>query len=204
MSDQGWSGKLERIFICRVNMRQILALGAIFFVTSSYSVRADTRSDIMNAFNRCAVFSDDRTWLNCIYGAVQPMRSQLGLPPAPASQTNLVPSTMAIPQVAPALAPAPLPQPPPRQRSGGGGFFSFLGGQPILTNMPLADYSIRDGLFTITLANGEVWREVEESPAPHWRAPPSHYLASITKGALASYNLVIKGEGIQYKVQRVK
>ena len=62
----------------------------------------------------------------------------------------------------------------------------------------------RDGLFTVTLGNGEVWREMAGSPIPHWREPPSHYMASIFKGALHSFNLIVAGEGIQYKVRRVR
>ena len=41
--------------------------------------------------SRCGGIADDRTWLDCVYGAAQPMRAQLGLPPAPASQQELVP-----------------------------------------------------------------------------------------------------------------
>ena len=47
---------------------------------------------------RCAGIADDRTWLDCFYGSAQPMRAQLGLPPAPANQQRLVP------QLAPAYA----------------------------------------------------------------------------------------------------
>lgn len=180
-------------------MKRALILGALLLVAFNRPVQADARDDITAAFGRCGVFADDRTWLNCIYGAVQPMRSKLGLPPAPASQTNLVPSATLMPQVAPPPASV-------RQRDSKGGFLSFLtGGQQVLTDVPLTAYSMdRDGLFTITLANGEVWREMAGSPMPHWREPASHYKASISKGAFKSFNLIIAGEGIQYKVQRAR
>jgi len=136
-----------------------------------------------------------------VYGAVEPMRSELGLPPAPTSQTNLVPNATLMPQVATSPAPAPT-----RRTDSGGGFFSYvLGGQPILTNVPLTAYNVdHDGLFTITLSNGQVWRELEGSPTPHWRGPASGYMASISKGALDSDNLMIADEGITYKVKRVR
>lgn len=178
-------------------MKRVLTLSAILLMSINCSVWADDRGNIMAAFGRCGVFADDRTWLNCIYGAVQPMRSKLGLPPAPASQTNLVPSPELMPQVA-----SP-PTPPQREKKGG--ILSYLvGGQQVLTNVPLTAYSMDgDGLFTITLANQEVWREVA-GPLAHWRGPASHYTASISKGALNSFNLIIVGEGIKYKVQRIR
>lgn len=178
-------------------MRRVLTFSAFLLMALNRPVWADDRDTIMAAFGRCGVFADDRTWLNCIYGAVQPMRSKLGLPPAPASQTNLVPSFALMSQA---------PPPPTPERENKDGVFSFLlGGQKILTNVPLTAYGTdRDGLFTITLANDEVWREVPGSPLPHWRGPASHYAASISKGALNTFNLVIVGEGIQYKVQRVR
>jgi hypothetical protein len=180
-------------------MRWVLTFSAFLLMAFNRPVWADDRDNIMAAFGRCGVFADDRTWLNCIYGAVQPMRGKLGLPPAPPSQTNLVPSLALMPQVPP-------PPPSSRERENEGGVISFLvGGQKILTNVPLTDYSTdHDGLFTITLANEEVWREVPGSPLPHWRGPASHYVASISKGALNSFNLIIDGEGIKYKVQRVR
>jgi hypothetical protein len=187
-------------------MKRALLFGAVLLTTFSHAVQADTRTDVKSALNRCDVFADDRTWLNCIYGAVQPMRGRLGLPPAPASQTNLVPSPGAMPQYAP---PPPMPQmasapPPVQQQRGGESFMSFMtGGQKVLTNVPLTAYGTdQDGLFTITLANGEVWHEMAGSPLPHWHGPASHYMVSITKGSMDSFNLVI--EGIQYKAKRVR
>jgi hypothetical protein len=187
-------------------MKRALALAALSLMTFSRVAQADTRSDVMAAFARCGVFADDRTWLNCVYGAVQPMRSKLALPPAPPSQTNLVPSLALMPQPAPSPTGATAPAPTRQSESSGGGIFAYLlGGQPVLTNMPATAYSVdRDGLFTLTLADGQVWREIEGSPTPHWHDPASHYIVSISKGALESYNLMIASEGITYKVKRVR
>ena len=180
-------------------MRRVLTLGAFLLMSINRPVWADDRGNIIAAFGRCGVFADDRTWLDCIYGAVQPMRNKLGLPPAPASQTNLVPSPALMPQAA-------LPPAPTQERENNGAILSYLvGGQHVFTNVPLTAYSFDgDGLFTITLANQEVWREVAGSPLPHWRGPASHYAASISKGALNSFNLIIVGEGIKYKVRRIR
>ena len=50
-----------------------------------------TRDDVLANLQRCAGFTDNHTWLNCYYGAVQPVRAELALPPAPQSQQALVP-----------------------------------------------------------------------------------------------------------------
>jgi hypothetical protein len=50
------------------------------------------RNQVKAGSMRCDGVTDDRTWLDCYYGAAQPVRSELGLAPAPASQQSLVPS----------------------------------------------------------------------------------------------------------------
>ena len=54
---------------------------------------AGPREDVKSASARCDGISDDHTWLNCYYGAAQPVRAELGLPPAPDAQQTLVPPT---------------------------------------------------------------------------------------------------------------
>src|SRR5580692_10028377 len=53
-------------------------------------VLADAREDVVSSMTRCAGLTDDRQWLDCYYGAAQPMRAWLGLPPAPQSQLKLL------------------------------------------------------------------------------------------------------------------
>ena len=62
------------------------------------AANANARDDVLAGISRCGGISDDRSWLDCVYGAAQPMRAQLGLLPALASQQKLVPP--AIPGVA--------------------------------------------------------------------------------------------------------
>jgi hypothetical protein len=52
---------------------------------------AGPRDDVKAGAARCDSISDDHTWLNCYYGAAQPVRAELGLSPAPDSQVSLVP-----------------------------------------------------------------------------------------------------------------
>jgi hypothetical protein len=94
---------------------------------------------------------------------------------------------------------------PSAQPKQSGGFFSYmLGGDAVLTNVPLSDYRFdSQGFFTITLANGQVW-EQRDGPLAHWRGPAAQYLASISKGAVGSFNLAIAHESARYKVLRVR
>jgi len=66
---------------------------AIFAVLSllvlSLPAMARPRDEVMAGAFRCAAVGDQRTWLDCFYGAAQPARAALGLPPAPAAQTRL-------------------------------------------------------------------------------------------------------------------
>lgn len=52
---------------------------------------ASPRDQVRAGSLRCDGITDERAWLDCYYGAAQPVRADLGLPPAPQSQQNLVP-----------------------------------------------------------------------------------------------------------------
>ena len=173
----------------------MLVLGALLL---SSAAQADTRSDVLSGIARCSAIADDHEWLNCLYGAAQPMRSQLGLPPAPASQTALVPPAS---PTAPRFAATP---PPASARQESGGFFArMLGGQPVITNIKLSDYFFNSqGFFVITLANGQVW-EQQDGPQAHLRGQASRYAVSISRGAVGSFNLTMGDENISYKVRRI-
>jgi hypothetical protein len=166
------------------------------------SAQATTRDDVLAGMVRCGAIVDDRIWLNCVYGAAQPMRSQLGLLPAPASQVNLVPAVPAAPSRITGVAVSVTSE--PKESCG---FFSYVfGGEAVITNMQLASYRFdSQGLFTVTLVNGQVWEQREGgSELAHWRGPASQYIASIRKGAIGSFDLVIAHEGTHYKVRRIQ
>ena len=159
---------------------------------------ADTRDDVLAAMHRCQSMPDDRTWLDCTYGAEQPMRAKLGLPPAPEFQQRLVPPVAA---GAPAFSdnaprkPAPLSH---RKAS----FFQILTGtaQPLaVSNLSEIRYDSH-GAFLLTLQNGQVWRQVD----PDFSAKPQLRVGAkitITPGALGSYNLKSDQDSHVYKVE---
>ena len=183
-------------------------------------VLAGAREDARAAEQRCSAFQDDRTWLECSYGALQVMRAQLGLQPAPEYQQRLVPPAPqayapAPPAAAPiaSVAPAPVTStattgtrttvasvPPTHPR---GSFMQILAGTaPPVAISTLA--SVRydsQGAFIVTLENGQVWRQTDagSTPKPRFRVGEK---ITITSGALWSYNLKTEGDAHSYKVGR--
>ena len=78
--------------------------------------QARPRDEALSGAFRCAVIADSHQWLDCYYGAAQPMRAWLGLSPAPQAQPTAQPTAYPQPTppapplwptAAPTLAPAP-------------------------------------------------------------------------------------------------
>jgi hypothetical protein len=66
------------------------AFGFIFLLLAMCApAMALPRDDAMVGAYRCANIESSRIWLDCFYGAAQPVRVALGLPPAPADQVQL-------------------------------------------------------------------------------------------------------------------
>ena len=179
------------------------ALAILLLGSLALPAIADPRSDTLAGISRCTSIGDDRTFLDCVYGAAQPLRAELGLSPAPAAQIGLVPST------GPTTAIAPLPpvtRAAPASR--GGGFFSgVLGnGKAEIPPQRMTAYSFDShGIFTVTLGDGEVWRQVDgDRSFAHWRGPASAYVVTIRNGAFGSSNLQVQGESASFKVNRIR
>ncbi len=61
------------------------------------------------------------------------------------------------------------------------------------------------GVFTVTPVNGQVWRQLSgDTDFAHWTKPAASYTASVTRGALGSFNLKVKGGSSAFKVERIK
>ena len=187
-------------------MRKIFLMAAMLAAVSGPAMAEPTRDEVMAGAERCYGIADNRTWLDCFYGSAQPMRGLLGLPPAPASQTKLVPpagATYGTPR--PAARVAAVAPPPPSERSGG--FFADLIGstKPVVSNMPMAGYKFdRDRTFTVTLQDGTVYKQLESDTVfASWRKDPSSYLVTINNSTGNTYALKVKSQpGIIYRVQR--
>ena len=61
-----------------------VVLGAA--VLAALPAQARPRDEALSGAFRCAVIADSRQWLDCYYGAAQPVRAALGMPSALAGQ----------------------------------------------------------------------------------------------------------------------
>jgi hypothetical protein len=153
----------------------------------------------MSGAARCAGIADNRAWLDCFYGSAQPMRALLGLSPAPAAQTRLVP-----PPGAAYVTPDAARYAPPAGRPRG--FFADILGssKPIASDVPMASYKFgRNGTFTVVLKNGQAYRQEESDLVfAKWNRPASTYLVTVTS-ASDKFILKVKGEpGVTFHVRR--
>jgi hypothetical protein len=176
-----------------------MLVGTILLLQAA-AVDATPRDDMLSGISRCTSFTDERTFLDCVYGAAQPVRAELGLPPAPQSQTRLVPSATLN---AVALSRAPSVAAQPTQSPG---FISklFGTGKPVTRAQAMRSYVFNaDGLFTVRLSNGEEWRQDGgDNSRAYWTKPASSYVVTVVTGALGSFDLQVNGESVFYKVKR--
>jgi hypothetical protein len=185
----------------KISKTILLSITAIFAIATA--ARAGTRDDVKSGMERCDVIQDDRTWLDCLYGAEQPMRARLGLPPAPEFQQRLVPPAGAAgpPPVKAASAARPVAQ--PRRKAG---FFGNLFGDasPVAVSRMVSYHYEKSGAFVVTLENGQDWRQTDvEGGAVPWSKPASAYQVTITQGAFGSFNLHTDDNPHQYKVELI-
>jgi hypothetical protein len=179
---------------------------------------AGSRDDVLAGVSRCAGIVDDRTWLDCFYGAAQPLRARLGLTPAPDSQIRLsLPVTGTPARPAPQVsAAAPAFPPTPEQQFGAD---SFSRQQPSGVAMPgravetpsriearMVSYSFdSSGRFTATLSNGQVWHQNRaDGPKASWKKPAGSYVITIRRGLLGDYNFTTDDGNGAYKVDRLR
>ena len=156
-------------------------------------VLAGPREDSRAGMARCDQILDDRGWLDCVYGAVQPMRARLGLSPAPDFQQRLVPGG-----IGPAMRP-PSPRP-----------LAMAPAAPVRKGnenwVHLSAYSFdRHGMFTVTLPDGTIWRQMaDDVNYAHWKEPASHYVVSVGEGLGDHGVLELQNDGNEYQVLRIR
>jgi len=187
-------------------MRKIIPVLMVTGLAAATPGHADTRDDVVSGIGRCGVIHDNRVWLDCVYGAVQPMRAQLGLQPVPEFQQRLVPPPQMV--SAPQMVPeAPQPVRPvtrvaPRKKPG---FFDNLLNAPPVATSRMASYRYEKGGFVVTLVNGQQWRQSDaEGGTSKWTKAPSFYAVTITQGAFGNYTLRTEDNPRTYRVELVK
>jgi hypothetical protein len=167
------------------------------------------RDEVVSAAADCMRETADRPWLDCYYAAAIPMREQLGLPtPRTAGISASIPAQQFASLPAPPARPAAPPGPPPMPRNVGllRGLLNDL--KPIVTDVPMQSFVLdKNGAFTVTLADGEVWKQSDEDeiyhPA-HWRKEASQMQVTIAPDAMHTFLLTVAGENRVYKVHRIR
>lgn len=157
-----------------------------------------TRDAVLSDAVRCDAIAADRQWLDCFYAAANTMRSELGLTSAPETHAVQIPAIASNKGTA-AIAGAPA--------AANGNRF----GLPEIPRTSsrivsrLSSYTFdRYGIFTVTLSNGQIWRQVTgDTSFAHWKQTAASYVVAITKGALGSYNLRVQNGPGLFKVERL-
>jgi len=186
--------------------KAILAVAVAGGALAPGTVLADAREEVVSGLTRCANLTDDRQWLDCYYGAAQPMRAWLGLSPVPQAQLKLLqtqPQPTTLPTTVSRAAVRTGPPPPPKRS----GILDMFGGEDVINNTPIKSYEVAGGGFTVTLPDGQVWQQTEDDASKHpvrWRQPASSMRVTISQGAMRSFNLVLNDENQHYKVKRVR
>src|SRR3569832_1464091 len=70
-------------------MRNVWTVAVGIVLLNVGSSQAHPIDDALSTASRCASVADLRNWLDCYYGAAQPVRASLGLKPALKTQTDL-------------------------------------------------------------------------------------------------------------------
>src|ERR1700722_17112042 len=192
---------LEFMMIRRLLLRAAL-LGAALPGVGALPAMADPRQDTLAGISRCAGLPDDRTFLDCIYGAAQNSRPELWMPPAPGGAPTTMPPPMAA--ASPASVPARVSSAPAQQKTDGlfGGLFD--NGSEETLRMASYNFNPR-GLFTVTLSNGQVWRQrANDTAFATWGAKPGDYYATVRAQSTGGYSLSVRGDDGLYQVEPVR
>jgi len=180
------------------------ALLAALLITT-FPASAGQRDDVIGALAKCADIPDKAARLDCYDQEAPQLRAVAQAPAAPPPPTATAES-----------APAPVSQQ-------GGSFLSSLdpfgdtpqgpsaqqmayqpiGAEILPVTIGVADYAIApNGSFSVTLDNGQVWRERNEHyDHPAFRSDAKN-VVMIERGMIGGYNLYLKGDGKPYKVLR--
>lgn len=173
-------------------MKRLLPVLALLATMLPLAAQAGPREDSRAGMARCDQLTEDRAWLDCVYGAVQPMRARLGLVPAPDFQQRLVPNAATAMRAPPPRPVAALPAAPIRRGNENW--------------MHLTAYTFdRHGMFTVTLPDGTVWQQQEDDVNyAHWKDPASHYVVSVGEGISGHGTLELQNDGNEYLVRRIR
>lgn len=173
----------------------------LIFLAAATPAFAGPREDTLAGIERCRALSNDRVFLDCVYGAAQPLRTALGLAPATPGQVGLVPPAPGAASRPAPMMPAPIPAPAAHAQAAP---------QPRLpagkaTRDWLETYSFdRRGLFTIMLGNGQMFRQDPSDPArADWRGRASDYRVLLVMENARTGQMSVQGDTPVYRVVKI-
>lgn len=159
---------------------------------------ADIRHSVLSDAADCGEGNDDHKWLDCYYASAQPMRAYLNLSAAP---RFLLPKKNGD-AGAPGLSISdPAPGNPNDQFGLGNGASRV---RSVTARMSVYKFDSK-GDFTVTLANGETWRQLSgDTSFAQWKGDARQFVVRVSRGFLGSYNLQVRNSPGMYKVRRIQ
>ena len=199
---------------------KLRVLSAALLAAMPAGAQAGPRDDVVGELAKCTYLANDSERLTCFDhyrtqlraaaqkpptaeqpatqsppGAVMAQQPAMQAPPAPPSDTAWLDA------LNPFSGAAAADKPTPQQMA-----YQPIGGEVLPITIAIVDYTVApSGTFTVTLANGQVWREHDRDfDTPPFREDGKNVVV-ISHAMLGGYNLVLKSSpGCLYKVVRVK
>ena len=209
-------------------MMKKLAIMGLFLLLASTAAMADPRDDALSAMLRCSALSDRAQRLSCYDTSVARVPGALNnAAPSPPAAAPLVAS--AVPPPAPPIAPRRRhtsfmdrlfgpdgPKRAPQTTVAQFGSESIANGGSAAYPIPmdgdtidrisarLVNYQFTDGYVTVTLDNGQTWRQTAgDEPMGYLTRPPLSYTATIGRGGGGSYAMKLTGLSREIPVRRI-
>jgi hypothetical protein len=197
-----------------VNIVPVGILLAVTLTVVPIPAIAGPRDDVVDVLVKCTDVTDKAARLDCYDQAAPQLRAAAHAPAASVA-----------PSPPPVQTAEPVPQTAAPVSQEGGSFLGSLdpfsdgpqgpsaqqmayqpiGAEILPVTIGVADYAVAsDGSFSVTLDNGQVWRERNEHfDHPQFRSDAKNVVV-IERGLIGGYNLYLKGAGKPYKVLREK
>jgi hypothetical protein len=208
-------------------MKNAMFIG-FFMLLAAGAGHADPRDDAMSAMLRCSAISDRAQRLACYDAETARIPGAMNNAAPPATSPAVVAS--AVPPPAPPVAPRRRhasfmdrlfgpdgPKRAPQTTVAQFGSESIANGGRDAYPIPMAgdtidrisarlvNYQFADGYVTVTLDNGQMWRETSDGePLEHLSRPALSYAAVIGRGGGGSYAMKLTGVAREIPVRRIR
>jgi len=199
-----------------------------FFALLATGAHADPRDDAMSAMLRCSAISDRAQRLACYDAETARIPGAMNNAAPPATSPPIVAG--AVPPPAPPVVPRRRhasfmdrlfgpdgPRRAPQTTVAQFGGESIANGGREAYPIPMAgdtidrisarlvNYQFTDGYVTVTLDNGQMWRETADGePLEHLSRPALSYVAAIGRGGGGSYVMKLTGVAREIPVRRIR